>query len=57
MHVFSNREYISTHTLPWDEREVTRMANGEYEVEEYTISIPDADLEDMYDRLRRTRFP
>jgi hypothetical protein len=33
------------------------MANGEYEVEEYTISIPDADLEDMYDRLRRTRFP
>ena len=26
------------------------------EVQEFTIHIPDADLEEMYDRLRRTRF-
>ena len=29
---------------------------GSREVQEFTIHIPDADLHDMYERLRRTRF-
>jgi pimeloyl-ACP methyl ester carboxylesterase len=32
-------------------------AYGDDGVEEFTISIPEEKLEDMYERLRRTRFP
>ena len=32
-------------------------ARGNYDVREFTIAIPDEQLDDMNDRLRRTRFP
>ncbi len=33
------------------------MAKGDYDVREYKIDIPQSDLDDMMDRLRRTRYP
>ena len=32
-------------------------AKSAYDVSEFTIAIPDEKLDDMYERLRRTRFP
>ena len=32
-------------------------ATGDHQVEEFTIAVEQEKLDDMYERLRRTRFP